>query len=478
MAPVRVLTVALLPLLCLLAGPGRAQAAPQPIHLEAENGILQGLSVATDVKGYSGAGYVTGFDQSSDTLTFRFTAEAGLFDVLIRYNSPGGVKGYTLAANDQHDDGMFTGTNGGFATHRAGKVLLKAGENTLAIGKGWGWFDVDYVELAPAQVAPPARPPASLADPKAGQPALTLYAYLRDQYGRNTLSGQYSFADIQWVRDQTGKEPAVGGFDFMDYSPSRTERGANPNGQTEKVIAWVRSGGGIVSMTWHWNAPLGLIDQPGKEWWRGFYTSNSTFDVEAALADPSSEGYRLLLRDIDVIAGELKKYQDAGIPVLWRPLHESSQRGFWWGAKGPEPFVKLWRLMFQRLTEQHGLHNLIWVYTPGYVLEGDADEWYPGDQYVDVVGADLYAGRSDTMSEPWESLQGRYNGKKLLALSESGTLPPEGAAAVGVRWCWFAVWSGMAKRIPLERLKAVYQDENVITRDELPASLRPAPAQP
>ena len=33
-----------------------------------------------------------------------------------------------------------------------------------------------------------------------------------------------------------------------------------------------------------------------------------------------------------------------------------------------------------------GLNNLIWVWTSE---TGDAD-WYPGDQYVDIVGRDLY----------------------------------------------------------------------------------------
>jgi len=93
-------------------------------------------------------------------------------------------------------------------------------------------------------------------------------------------------------------------------------------------------GPGIVTLCWHWNAPSHLKEDTENEWWGGFYTQHTTFDVAAALADPTSEEYRLLLRDIDVIAAELKKFSDAGKPVLWRPLHEAAGGWFWWGRRG------------------------------------------------------------------------------------------------------------------------------------------------
>ena len=54
----------------------------------------------------------------------------------------------------------------------------------------------------------------------------------------------------------------------------------------------------------------------------------------SALADPAGEDYALLLRDIDAIAVELQKFEDAGVPVIWRPLHEAQGGWFWWGAQG------------------------------------------------------------------------------------------------------------------------------------------------
>ena len=74
---------------------------------------------------------------------------------------------------------------------------------------------------------------------------------------------------------------------------------------------------------------------------------------------PSGSDYQLILRDIDAIAVELQKFENAGVPVIWRPLHEAQGNAtdatgngawFWWGAHGPTAFKQLWRLMHDRLT--------------------------------------------------------------------------------------------------------------------------------
>src|SRR5699024_12023865 len=85
----------------------------------------------------------------------------------------------------------------------------------------------------------------------------------------------------------------------------------------------------------------------------------------------------------DVCSSDL----DAGVPVLWRPLHEFDGQWFWWGKGGPKNFRRLWQLMYNRFTMHHGLNNLIWVL--GYSGEIE-NGWYPGDEYVDISGADTY----------------------------------------------------------------------------------------
>ena len=51
--------------------------------------------------------------------------------------------------------------------------------------------------------------------------------------------------------------------------------------------------------------------------------STTTFDLARAMYDRDSTERQLVIRDIDAIAGELHRLDDAGVPVLWRPLHEA-----------------------------------------------------------------------------------------------------------------------------------------------------------
>ncbi len=307
------------------------------------------------------------------------------------------------------------------------------------------------------------RPPKNLTNPQATNEAKSLLSFLVDSYGHKVLSGQQSLEDIFYVEAISGKQPAVGVFDLINYSPSRIEHGANPTGQTESWIDWAQIGGGIVSLSWHWNAPTDLIESEEYPWWRGFYTNGTTFDIQAALADPNSWRYQLLIRDLDAIALELAKFQQDGIPVLWRPLHEASGGWFWWGAKGPGPFIELWHLMYDRYVNIHGLHHLIWVYTVG------DPAWYPGDDYVDIAGMDIYPDGPTSMVAFWQDTQNRHEGTKLVALTESGILPdPDKIRVDDVWWIWFSVWSGhFIWETDPNYLSDVYHDPDIITLDEL-----------
>ncbi|MEI6656550.1 MAG: glycosyl hydrolase, partial [Verrucomicrobiota bacterium] len=176
---------------------------------------------------------------------------------------------------------------------------------------------------------------------------------------------------------------------------------------------------------------------------------------------PRGEPYRLILRDIDAIALQLQKASAAGIPILWRPLHEAPGGWFWWGAQGPAAFQQLWRLLYQRLTVRHGLHNLIWV------LTSEDEAWYPGDDVVDVVGVDAYpAVTSDSLVNRWEPLLARFNGKKPLALTEFGGVPDISyMRRLGVNWAWFTTWTGFVDREPAAKIAAVYRSPDVLTAE-------------
>lgn len=241
------------------------------------------------------------------------------------------------------------------------------------------------------------------------------------------------------------------------------------------AIQWGREGG-IVTFCWHWNAPKDLIDQgPDRFWHSGFYTNATTFDLEEAMNDPSSEAYRLLVRDIDVISGLLKRLQDEDIPVLWRPLHEASGAWFWWGAKGPEPYIKLWKLMYDRMTRHHRLNHLIWVWN------GQHRDWYPGDEYIDIIGEDVYGPARDYSSQAErfnKAISYNTEANKIVALSENGPVPdPDRLLQDGIPWAWFCTWYGdfiwkkdqdSEEYTEAFMLNKMYNHPYVITKELLP----------
>jgi mannan endo-1,4-beta-mannosidase len=278
-----------------------------------------------------------------------------------------------------------------------------------------------------------------------------VYDYLLGVWGKSTLAGQ---SDLTWrdatdmaqrVHDDTGKYPALMGYDFMNYVDATEGDGRH---QTEEAIAWDKRGG-LVSFHWHWRIANGK-----------FYTKETPYRLPAA-------DYRQIDADIDRVALELKRLQDANVPVLWRPLHEAAGGWFWWGTSR-EGYIALWRHMHERLTQKHGLHNLIWVWN------GQDPAWYPGDDVVDITGYDIY---DNTYTEAWRKAQ-QHN--KPIALTETGHIPD---LQDGQRWLWFMVWNdgrGEAGVTSPDNFwtgehhnsnahkRKIYGDPNVITLDRLP----------
>ena len=151
---------------------------------------------------------------------------------------------------------------------------------------------------------------------------------------------------------------------------------------------------------WHWNVPK---SEGSSE--MSFNMEGNSFNIDNAFTEGTWE-YNVVNDDLAEVAGYLKLLKDANIPVIWRPLHEASGGWFWWG-KNADSFKKLWIKMVDYFKAQ-GLNNLIWVWTSE---TGDAD-WYPGDQYVDIVGRDLYGKTAAECVSQYQAIAEEYNDKK------------------------------------------------------------------
>lgn len=364
-------------------------------------------------------------------------------------------------------------------------------------------FTMKYVEPYVPSALDPVK---TLTNPNASQQAQNVYAFLLEQSGKKTLSGVQSshshkndFVDA--VYKHTGKHPALAGFDFifLQYSPT-------PDGWS-----WVRDysdisaakeqwqNNGLVSYMWHWNVP-----ESKSAWDNGvnnmnfdgyaFYSDQTSFDIKEALK-PGTWQNDFIMQDIEEVAGYLQLLEDEDIPVIWRPLHEAAGNydlyggngaWFWWGRGGAGPCKELWRLLYDQLVNAHGLDNLIWVWTAD-VPEGVGDrhlDWYPGDEYVDIVGVDIYAQDTEAKSRQYQTLVDMTKGKKLVTVSECGNIPdPAKCMVAGNKWSWFMVWpnadsEGNIIMTPSDnnfRLntaaywKEVISSRYVINREDMPA---------
>jgi hypothetical protein len=304
--------------------------------------------------------------------------------------------------------------------------------------------------------------------PNASPEAQALLTWFSDIYGKKIISGQQEGRpgtndlcfELNYLKHTTGKLPALLAMDLSGYTGPA--RGHDTNHTLARhAIDWYQNRHGIVEFCWHWRAPM---NEPA------FYTKDTTFDLARGVTEGTPEN-EALLRDLDKIAGELEVLRDAHVPVLWRPLHEANGRWFWWGAKGPEPLGKLWRLMFENFTAKHKLNNLIWVFSPG--AETDLADWYPGDAYVDIIGQDHYPmdGNHGTAKDVFDELTAFGRGQKLIALGENGAIPDVNRlAGEKAGWLFFTTWSGpmLTEKNSPEQLREWFNNPYVLNLGDLP----------
>ena len=451
---------------------------------EAESGRLAGSNSVIADSAASGGKAVGNFADNGDDLVFDIEVPvSGSYCLTLTAKGIGGDK-YNEMIVDGSNAGGFDSKGDEYTDSSVRRIMLTAGKHRVSIRRSWGWIMVDKLTVTEDEAISDSvyNVEKKLIDTDANLETKELFSYLCDSYGKYTLSGQVcndglNGDEFKAIYEATGKYPAIVGLDMMDYCPSRQAKGARSNA-VETAIDF-HSHGGIATFCWHWNAPdkymkPGDTEQGTPRWWGGFNTSNTDFDIAAVMDGRDPEGKALIDADIAEIAKQLGRLQDAGVPVLWRPLHEASGGWFWWGAKGPDAYKKLWNYLYDQLTNKYGCHNLIWVWN------GQSPEWYPGDEYVDVIGEDIYAGeRSYGAQNAKFSELLEYSGtNKLIALTENGTVfDIDNVVAANSHWSWFGTWCGdfvvsgghYSETFTEKSVMAkTYNSEYVITLDELP----------
>lgn len=273
-------------------------------------------------------------------------------------------------------------------------------------------------------------------------------------------------AGAQGSFKNSGWSEIASGTDYFDISGDYTLV------ITEDVLKSLQEGGLIIGGHDYTAVAVylennGTALDPNKDY--AFYKADTEFDATNATVEGTWEN-KVFTEDLKNAAAYLKLLRDADIPVLWRPFHEAAGGWFWWG-KDAASFKSLWIAMFNYFKTE-GLDNLIWVWT----TEGNDADWYPGDQYVDIVGRDVYNKETADCVSEYTSIAEIY-GNKIVSLSECGTVGLISEQwASGARWSWFMPWYDGTNEdgSPVVHAdeawwKDAMSQEFVVSREELPS---------
>lgn len=300
----------------------------------------------------------------------------------------------------------------------------------------------------------------------------------------NILAGQHiastrtdlyaSNNEYQHIKNVVGKYPALLGLDW--FVSERTDEQAHVLRNAKVQMAtehWNQ--GGIVTFTWHHEYPGHLNE--------GFYlvarkATQAEFDQ---IVTKGTDRYNTWLSEVDLIASYMKQLENAGVPIIFRPYHEMNKDGFWYGGKTPASFIKLWNNLYDRLVNYHGLDNLLWCWSLHAVSVNN--NYYPGDDKVDITGVDVYKPIRDNFSYISFDNKLQIIASKPYALAEVGLLPTN-EILNSTRYAWFLPWKagwmdmdfytsgvwpdgGTLPGNTATELLDVYSNPKVITRDEV-----------
>ena len=196
----------------------------------------------------------------------------------------------------------------------------------------------------------------------------------------------------------TGKYPAILGIDLGRCGlrlPFIEEEQWGSISQIVCELVDYAARGGIVTISSHFANPSGYESE-----WK---CDRGNLGSAQGWIDLITEGTPInteFKKELEMNARVLKALSDAGVPVIWRPMHEMNTPSFWFsiGATG-EPldascYTNAWKYIYKYFTEEWGITNLIWTYSPNRYNSEKINVMYcyPGDEYVDIVGIDWYTG--------------------------------------------------------------------------------------
>lgn len=361
-------------------------------------------------------------------------------------------------------------------------IYLKKGVNTITLQSvsGMAYMDMVIIEDGRSVSNGFYQMGNAPINPDADTKTVRIMGRLAEIFGKQTITGQKvtagTNAEIAAIYNLTGRLPAIRQGDLsctQSKSPDYKMRDA----ELELAKQWSELGG-LVAYGWNWYSPSDKSHYLALSTDFDFSKVTTAVDVsEASMetieslygsGDISKECFRLL-QDLDEAAKFLSELRESGVTVLFSPLSDGGKGGYWWSDS--YCYQWLWKTMVNRFNKYYGLTNIIWVWN------GGSEKYYPGDEYVDIVGENIYNTTNDSGNGRFMGTI-YYKSSRGTAMTHCLVVPdPDILAQDNALWLWFTLAKGESiidsdgrltgKYTSDELLDKAYNNEGMITLDEL-----------
>ncbi|WP_329181625.1 glycosyl hydrolase [Streptomyces sp. NBC_01477] len=266
--------------------------------------------------------------------------------------------------------------------------------------------------------------------------------YLHQISGNHVISGVHNKEPLSnpsqytaQAHSVTGKWPGLWGGELGFTATDIASRQTMIN---QAKTEWAN--GSLVNLTWHMCRPdVDTCDfDSGPNPIKGSHLSDPEWQQLITDGSTLNTDYK---RKLDTAVPYFQQLKDAGVPVLFRPLHEMNEGWAWWGGRsGASGSAKLFQITHDYL-ESKGLTNIIWVWNVKDIDGGAANvaSYYPGDSDVDVASLDPWV-HNWPSSEWYQAIVNVAHGKPV-SLAEVGTVPSASQLAAQPLWTWFMIWA-------------------------------------
>ncbi|MGA5731549.1 glycosyl hydrolase [Streptomyces seoulensis] len=333
-----------------------------------------------------------------------------------------------------------------------------------------------WLTAAPSQAAVPAAPAAAAAGPSTPQAVVD---YLRQISGNHVVSGVHNKEPLSnpaqytaQAHSLTGKWPGLWGGELGFRADDIANRQTLIN---QAKTEW--NNGSLVSLTWHMCRPdVATCEFDGGI--NGSRLSDAEWQQLITNGTSLNTAYK---NKLEGAVSYLQQLKDAGVPVLFRPLHEMNEGWAWWGGRpGANGSARLFQITRDYLTSR-GLNNIVWVWN---IKDTDANSgsagvpsFYPGDNYVDVASLDPWR-RGYPTSDWYQALVNISHGKPI-SLAEVGTVPTPSQLAAQPKWAWFMIWAEyLTSGNSASGLQTTFNDSRVLSQGQVSIPAGGGPSTP